>query len=260
MDVTGRSKFSNFRWLLLFSALLIHVEADWIDPDTPEDVKTTTRYSTRLAPLPPSQAPTIKPTKKPKKHKKTAAPTTAGTPTSSPTEYPTFSPDKVYDLVFSDEFNTPSRTFEDGSDPRWTALDKNDYTNDAYHYYTPNNIETRNGSLVITSEAADTEIIGFDDVKLKNVRDTKHFRSGMLQSWNKFCFTGGIIEAEAILPGKSTIGGLWPAFWLLGNLARHTYVAGSEHIWPWSSSVCTKKSGYAQKISGCDSVEHYGTT
>lgn len=80
----------------------------------------------------------------------------------------------------------------------------------------------------------------------------------MLQTWNKFCFTGGIIEARAKLPGKSNVGGLWPAFWLLGNLARHTYVGSSKGIWPWSSNVCTEKAFYAQQISACSGVEHYG--
>ena len=61
------------------------------------------------------------------------------------------------------------------------------------------------------------------------------------------------------LPGRHNVGGLWPAFWLLGNLARHTYVGSSEHVWPWSSSsVCTDKSKSAQLISACDRVEHYG--
>ena len=36
-----------------------------------------------------------------------------------------------FDLVFSDEFNVEGRTFNDGHDPRWTALHKNDYTNTA---------------------------------------------------------------------------------------------------------------------------------
>jgi len=80
----------------------------------------------------------------------------------------------------------------------------------------------------------------------------------MLQTWNKFCFTGGIVEAKVQLPGKSEVGGLWPAFWLLGNLARHTYVGSSQHIWPWSSNICTKKAFYAQSISSCREVAHYG--
>ena len=80
----------------------------------------------------------------------------------------------------------------------------------------------------------------------------------MLQSWNKFCFTGGIIEAEVQLPGDHDIGGLWPAFWLLGNIARHTYVGSSSNIWPWSSTKCDPDKVDAQKISGCLKTEHFG--
>jgi hypothetical protein len=38
---------------------------------------------------------------------------------------------RVFDLVMSDEFNVPGRTFDDGHDPAWTAIHKNDYTNGA---------------------------------------------------------------------------------------------------------------------------------
>mmetsp|Transcript_10577 Transcript_10577/g.19209 ORF Transcript_10577/g.19209 Transcript_10577/m.19209 type:complete len:122 (-) Transcript_10577:210-575(-) len=33
---------------------------------------------------------------------------------------------REYELVFSDEFEQDGRSFEDGADPRWTAIDKND--------------------------------------------------------------------------------------------------------------------------------------
>lgn len=32
----------------------------------------------------------------------------------------------LYQLVFSDEFQQAGRTFHDGNDPRWTAMNKND--------------------------------------------------------------------------------------------------------------------------------------
>ena len=41
-------------------------------------------------------------------------------------------------------------------------------------------------------------------------------------TWNKFCFTGGILEVSLQLPGPHNSGGLWPAFWLMGNLAKAT--------------------------------------
>ena len=60
------------------------------------------------------------------------------------------------------------------------------------------------------------------------------------------------------LPGSSQIGGLWPAFWILGNLARHTYVGSSSNIWPWSKTSCDPGKEDAQKISGCLNTEHFG--
>ena len=33
---------------------------------------------------------------------------------------------RLYQLVFSDEFEQDGRTFHDGNDPRWTAMNKND--------------------------------------------------------------------------------------------------------------------------------------
>mmetsp|Transcript_16331 Transcript_16331/g.35295 ORF Transcript_16331/g.35295 Transcript_16331/m.35295 type:complete len:695 (+) Transcript_16331:213-2297(+) len=262
-------------WLLLISTILLlqlpSSHAGWIDEDTPEEDRT-------VSPL--EVVPNVRPPKHPKtddddekKHHKRHR----GFPTQSPTDFPTWEPtstpstapssvtpaptqpERIYDLVFSDEFNTPHRTFKDGNDPRWTALEKNDYTNDAQHYYSNDNAYTdTKGNLVIKSEAADTKIVGFNDVTGKREQVSKHFKSAMLQSWNKFCFTGGVMEAEIALPGKHDVGGLWPAFWLLGNLARHTYVGSSEHIWPWSSSVCTEKSRTAQLVSACNRVEHFG--
>ena len=239
------------RWPVAW-VILNEARAGWIDPDTPLEAMTTQPFTVVPAPVPKNQ-----PEKKKNKTKSQTLPPTPS-PSQSPTAYPTATPN-TFKLVFSDEFNVPGRTFEDGTDPRWTAMEKNDYTNDALHYYSAANAVTDNkGRLVITTEAADTEIIGFDDTKQEKTRVTKHFRSAMLQSWNKFCFTGGIIEAEVELPGKSDAGGLWPAFWLLGNLARHTYVGSSEHIWPWSSEVCTERSFESQHITACDQVAHYG--
>jgi beta-glucan synthesis-associated protein KRE6 len=242
-------------------------QADWIDPATPLDKRTT--IALNVKPPPPQQATSSSDTTKQGGHRSasaspTMAPTTktqppSRSPTAPPSTYPTYDPSRVYELVFSDEFNVPNREFYDGADPRWTAMDKNDYTNDALHYYSPNNVRTNeHGELVITSQAADTDVVGFDDVNLKRTHVRKHFTSAMLQSWNKFCITGGILEAKVRLPGQPDVGGLWPAFWLLGNLARHTYVGSSEHIWPFASTNCSEKSARQQKISGCNKVSHYG--
>ena len=52
----------------------------------------------------------------------------------------------------------------------------------------------------------------------------------MLQSWNKLCFTTGYIEVRILLPGRGDHGGLWPAFWTMGNLGRAGYGASTDGI------------------------------
>jgi beta-glucan synthesis-associated protein KRE6 len=47
---------------------------------------------------------------------------------------------------------------------------------------------------------------------------TAPIQSAMVQTWNKFCFTEGIIEMRAQMPGKWNQAGLWPGFWMMGNL------------------------------------------
>mmetsp|Transcript_22921 Transcript_22921/g.45916 ORF Transcript_22921/g.45916 Transcript_22921/m.45916 type:complete len:627 (+) Transcript_22921:225-2105(+) len=165
---------------------------------------------------------------------------------------------RQYELVFSDEFEQDGRTFEDGADPRWTAIDKNDYTNEALHYYRPENVKTTNGVLNITTILKSNTYKAFDEKKLKFFADAKHIQSGMLQGWNKFCMIGGIIEFSAKLPGDPKTGGLWPALWMLGNLARGTYVGSSNYIWPYSYDKCDEKNRHSQKISACSKVGHYG--
>ena len=47
-----------------------------------------------------------------------------------------------------------------------------------------------------------------------------NYSGSMLTTWNKFCFTGGYLVANMSLPGASDVWGLWPAFWMMGNLGR----------------------------------------
>ena len=242
-------KMLNF---VLFVVLRLSAST-WIDPLTPIGAHQTTPMITNQFHSPRKETNrTHLPT-----HKKTNAKTKSPsmTPSLSPTSSPTSSPthttmyeDTIYSLVFSDEFEESDRRFDDGYDPAWTALEKNDYTNDALHYYSASNVRTSSGSLIISTEPAQIPVLGYDDVEKKKTHIKKYFRSGMLQSWNKFCFTGGIIEAEVELPGEADVGGLWPAFWILGNFARHTYVGSADNIWPWSLSTCSKQYSKSQKI------------
>ena len=186
--------------LLVLSFFVKLVWAGWIDPDTPHKAYTTFAYDPH--PKGPFGSPSTNTTHKHHHNKwwKTPAPTISvapsQSPSASPSAYPTGAP-RLYELVFSDEFNTPGRTFEDGVDPRWTSLEKNDYTNDALHYYTTENVATNdNGELVITTEANDTEVVGFDDVNYKATRITKHFRSG----------NGSVVE-QVLLHGRHYRGG-----------------------------------------------------
>ncbi len=89
---------------------------------------------------------------------------------------------------FSDEFNTPGRTFWPGEDPFWQGFNGwYSGTND-YEYYTPEAINTTDdGYLQISFEERETHNL--------------NFRSGMLQSWNKACFTGGYMEVRGAVAG-----------------------------------------------------------
>lgn len=113
-----------------------------------------------------------------------------------------------YRLVFSDEFERDGRTFADGADPRWTALHKNDLTNNPLHYYSAANAYTQDGRLVLRSdiEQPPKTFAEYDVIAQQMRNQTKQVRSAMMQSWNKFCFTGGIVEFSAKLPGKPYTG------------------------------------------------------
>lgn len=68
-------------------------------------------------------------------------------------------------------------------------------------------VTTKDGNLVITTRAVKTHWVEWDDNLLTPNHFTKNYTSGMVQTWNKFCFTGGIIELSIDLPGDSDSGG-----------------------------------------------------
>ena len=105
-------------------------------------------------------------------------------------------PPKRYELFMLDNFETPGRTFGDGSNTRWTDLHNNYYTNYDQHFYSCDNAYTNNyGDLFILTKVANTNIIGFDEVTKKSVRYMNHFHSAMIQVLDKFCYAGGVMEA-----------------------------------------------------------------
>lgn len=46
--------------------------------------------------------------------------------------------------------------------------------------------------------------------------------------------------------------------WMLGNLARATYVGSSDFMWPYSFNQCDEKKRKSQEISTCQKISHYG--
>ena len=127
-------------------------------------------------------------------------------------------------LVFSDEFNAEGRTFYDGDDQFWTAPNIHyDATKDL-EWYDPDASTTTNGTLKLRMDA------------FKN--HDLFYRSGMVQSWNKLCFTQGILEISANLPNYGRVTGLWPGLWTMGNLGRPGYLASTEGVWPYSYESC----------------------
>ncbi|KAF7588685.1 hypothetical protein BBP40_005318 [Aspergillus hancockii] len=127
---------------------------------------------------------------------------------------------KEWKLVFSDEFNKPGRTFYDGDDPFHQAVDIWYGVTQDIEWYDPDAATTKDGVLELRFDA-------FPNHALK-------YRSGMLQSWNKLCFTGGRLEASISLPGDGQVSGFWPGFWAMGNLGRPGYAATTEGMWPYS--------------------------
>ena len=46
--------------------------------------------------------------------------------------------------------------------------------------------------------------------------------------------------------------------WMLGNLARATYVGSSDYMWPYSFNKCDERGRMSQAINACSKVNHYG--
>lgn len=136
-------------------------------------------------------------------------------------------PGDEWQLVFSDEFEVEGRSFYPGDDPYWEAVNLWYWQTGDIEWYDPIAVTTSGGAVHMTLTPEDPA--------------TNHnfsYRSGMIQSWNKFCFTGGILEVNVRLPGANNVAGLWPAVWSMGNLGRAGYGASLEGMWPYSYDEC----------------------
>ncbi|KAJ6533295.1 beta-glucan synthesis-associated [Mycena vulgaris] len=131
---------------------------------------------------------------------------------------------KDMQLVFSDEFNTDGRSFYPGDDPYWEAVDLHYWATNNLEWYDPAAVTTANGSLKITLSATPSHDLDY--------------QGGLVTTWNKFCFTGGLFVTAATLPGTNNIHGLWPAAWTMGNLGRAGYGASLDGMWPYTYDEC----------------------
>ncbi|KAF1322551.1 Beta-glucan synthesis-associated protein, partial [Globisporangium splendens] len=186
-----------------------------------------------------------------------------------------------WELVMSDEFNSPERSFQPGEDHMWTSLEKPDGVNAALEVYSHN----------MTSTACDDDGTCYFYIKVidepsavqiwnnyqnpPGYKDAKFFyRSAMVQTWNKFCFQGGMVEVRAQIPGAvgansgnpDLAGGphahasmlkyypTWPGIWMMGNLGRAIFTASTNRMWPFSYSECNSDvfNSSNQRISACD--------
>ncbi|GJE87669.1 glycoside hydrolase family 16 protein [Phanerochaete sordida] len=143
---------------------------------------------------------------------------------------------KNWQLIFSDEFNVPGRSFYPGDDPYWEAVDLHYWQTNNLEWYDPAAITTKDGSLQITLSQKETHGL--------------NYQGGMMSTWNKFCFTGGLVETSVVLPGINNIVGLWPAVWTMGNLGRAGYGASLEGMWPYTYDSCDIGTVANQSMNG----------
>ena len=128
------------------------------------------------------------------------------------------------ELVFSDEFNTPNRTFYPGDDPYWTGQDLWYGSTIDLEYYDPDAATTADGTLRLTLDQWANHDLAY--------------RSGMITSWNQVCMKGGRLEVGVSLPGPGGASGLWPGAWTMGNLGLPGYKASTEGLWPYTYDSC----------------------
>jgi len=149
-------------------------------------------------------------------------------------------PTKSLQLVWSDEFEMDGRSFYPGDDPYWEAVDLHYWQTGDLEWYDPSAVVTKDGALQLTlSQVADP-----------TTNHNLSYMSGMLTTWNKFCFTGGLIVTNVQLPGTTNVFGLWPAVWTMGNLGRAGYGASLDGMWPYVYDACDLGTLANQTLNG----------
>lgn len=131
-----------------------------------------------------------------------------------------------YTLMFSDEFNIDGRTFYPGDDPYWEAVDLWYGVTKDLEWYDPSQITTKGGSLQITIEESTDHLL--------------QYKSGMLQSWNKLCFSSGYIEVSVTFPGPTSLSQgyvRYPSLLLVSLLTCYTVAWCLDNGQPWPTRL-----------------------
>ncbi|KAK9814320.1 hypothetical protein WJX72_004030 [[Myrmecia] bisecta] len=176
-------------------------------------------------------------------------------------------PQSKLQLVFSDEFNKAGRNFGSGQDSRWLAMDMYYAATNDKEVYKPDQVTTKAGTAVLTLEKAPAPVSARTQDPWGAITPVAQpYISGMLQGWNKFCFTGGYVEASIKLPGDAYKTGFWPAFWMMGNLGRAGLLNTTGGLWPYSYDKCegSGPSGFdklpGQLINACPDPAGFNRT
>ncbi len=124
---------------------------------------------------------------------------------------------QTYRLVWADEFNDAE------SAVNWNKEVTDRPSNHELQAYTDrdSNIAFADGNLVLTAR--------------REMKADKHFTSGRVNSCERVNFLHGVVQARILLP--KTKGGLWPAFWMMGDdIVKHGWPrCGEIDIVEWGS-------------------------
>ncbi|KAF7369038.1 Glycoside hydrolase family 16 protein [Mycena venus] len=120
------------------------------------------------------------------------------------------------------------------------AVDLHYWATNNMEWYDPLAVTTANGALRITLSATENHNLSYT--------------GGLVTTWNKFCFTGGLLITNATLPGTTNIHGFWPAFWTMGNLGRAGYGASLDGMWPYTYDACDVGTAPNQTLNGIPEI------
>ena len=125
------------------------------------------------------------------------------------------------------------------------AVDLHYWQTNNLEWYEPRRLTTIDGHLRVTLNNTPSHGLAYE--------------GGMMQTWNRFCFTGGYIEASVSLPGRSDVAGLWPAVWTMGNLGRAGYGGSLDGMWPYTYDSCDVGTLANQSLNGRSDIRERET-